>query len=406
MSRDVKYLLIIAVVLAFGGSVHAAVENNNALPALVDLLRQTDDAQLQIDVLRGLNEAFRGRRQVTMPAGWKEIDRTLSESSSVEVRTLGQTLSLIFGSSRALAAARTLVLDATAEISVRRSALDALIARRDTELPDLLQRLLTDAALRGAALRGLAASDDSRTPSAILDIYTSLKAAEKRDALNTLASRLSFARPLMTATAKGTVSAKDLTAEVIRQLRNLKDTEIETQIQKVWGLVRDSSADQQREIARYRSIYRAGGSTPGDGPRGRVVFARICQQCHLLFDTGGKVGPDLTGSNRGDLEYVLQNMVDPNAVIPNDYRASTLTTKDDRVITGIVQKQEEKSVTMVTANETVIVPREEIKSLQPSDVSMMPEGLLAALSDQEIRDLIYYLGRPGQVPLPLAAGQK
>jgi putative heme-binding domain-containing protein len=92
-------------------------------------------------------------------------------------------------------------------------------------------------------------------------------------------------------------------------------------------------------------------------------------------------------------------MVDPNAVIPNEYRTSTIETKDDRIITGIVNKQDDKSVTILTANETIVVPRNEIKSSLQSDVSMMPEGALQALSDQEVRDLIYYLSRPGQAPL-------
>jgi len=96
----------------------------------------------------------------------------------------------------------------------------------------------------------------------------------------------------------------------------------------------------------------------------------------------------------------LQNIVDPNAVIPNDYKAWTLETTDDRSISGILKQQDEKAVTLVTANETVVVPRAEIKSLRESELSMMPEGLLQACNDQEVRDLIYYLRSPGQAPLP------
>ena len=59
-----------------------------------------------------------------------------------------------------------------------------------------------------------------------------------------------------------------------------------------------------------------------------------------------------------------------------------------------------KSVTVLTQTETLVLPRNEIDSIQQSELSMMPEGLLAPLSDQEVRDLIYYLGRTGQVPLP------
>jgi putative heme-binding domain-containing protein len=77
--------------------------------------------------------------------------------------------------------------------------------------------------------------------------------------------------------------------------------------------------------------------------------------------------------------------------------------KDDRVITGIIKQQDNNSLTVVTANEQLVIPRNETVKIQESNISMMPEGLLANLTDQEVRDLIYYLGRPGQVPLPADA---
>ena len=182
-------------------------------------------------------------------------------------------------------------------------------------------------------------------------------------------------------------------------MRNLKSAELDELLTKVWGVARDSSADKQELIEKYRRIYRAGGSQPGDALRGRVVYTRSCQQCHVLFDTGGTVGPNLTGSNRGDLDYLLQNMVDPNAVIPNDYRSSTIDLKDDRVLTGIVKEGTDQTLTIVTANETLVVARDEIQSIHESELSMMPEGLLDPLTDQEVRDLIYYLRQPAQAQL-------
>ena len=94
-------------------------------------------------------------------------------------------------------------------------------------------------------------------------------------------------------------------------------------------------------------------------------------------------------------------MVDPNAVIPNEYRATDIETKDGRSLTGIVKQQDDKSVTLQTANELLIIPKNEIASQRQGQLSMMPEGLLAPLTDQEVRDLIYYLTRVGQVPLPV-----
>src|SRR5438045_3410649 len=169
--------------------------------------------------------------------------------------------------------------------------------------------------------------------------------------------------------------------------------------------MRETSADKKPVIEKFIKTYWAGGSQPGDASRGRAVFAKTCQQCHTLFGEGGKVGPDLTGSNRGDLGYILENIVDPNAVIPNEYRAWDVETADDRNLTGVMKQQTADAITLVTANETITIPRKDVREMRQGKLSMMPEGLLDQLKDQEIRDLLYYLNRPGQVPMPGASKQ-
>ena len=383
-------------------TVASAAETKEPLAALVQVLNATGDAQFQLDVLRGMTAGLQGRRSVKMPEGWDAVSARLKDSPNAEVRSLSKALSLTFGSASALAELRATLASSSEEATARRTALDSLLKAKDPTLAPILQNLLSDPDLRSPALRGLAAYDDPKTAERILGAYPSFNDPQKRDALNTLASRTAFAKPLLAAVGDEKVARKELTADLIRQLRSLKNDEVNQQLEKVWGAVRDSSDDKKNEIERYRKIYRAGGSQPGDASRGRAVYEKTCQQCHILFDIGGKVGPDLTGSNRSDLDYILQNMVDPNAVIPNDYRASTLETKDDRVITGIVKAQDDNSVTILTANESITVPRKEIQSLRQNDLSMMPEGLIDALAEQEVRDLIYYLSRPGQVPLPVS----
>jgi putative heme-binding domain-containing protein len=183
-------------------------------------------------------------------------------------------------------------------------------------------------------------------------------------------------------------------------LRGLKDPALQTQVTKLYGTYRESSADKKAEIEKYRRLYGSGGSQPGNASPGRVVFNKVCAQCHTLFDVGGKVGPDITGANRTDLNYLLETILDPNAVIPNEYRTTEIETKDGRSLVGIVKVMGDKAVQLQTANELLSIPRDEIASQRQTELSMMPEGLLSGLSDQEVRDLIYYLTRLGQVPLP------
>ena len=376
---------------------HAGSEG---LDDLTRLLIESTDTALQRDVLRGVKTALSGRPSISPPAGWDSVETKLAGSADAEVRSLAQALGLTFGSPRARSALRALAANRTAETTARLAAVEALLRARSPDLASLLQDLCGDTELRSAAIRGLAQFDDPHTPEIILRSYPGWSVEVRRDALNTLGSRVGYARPLLAAVASGRVPKADLTAELVRQLRTLKDDDLKRQLTQVWGVMQDSSPDMNAEIERVKRLYWAGGSQPGNASRGRGVFNQVCAQCHRLFDTGGTVGPDITGANRGDLEYLLQNILFPNAVIPNEYRQTILETKDNRLLTGIVKSDEGPAYVLQTANELVTVPKAEVAKVELLESSMMPEGLLAGLDLQQTRDLLYYLGRPGQVPLP------
>src|SRR5262249_48199078 len=138
---------------------------------------------------------------------------------------------------------------------------------------------------------------------------------------------------------------------------------------------------------------------------GRLLCARACAACHVLFGEGGKVGPELTGSQRANLDYVLENLLDPSAVVARDYQVTLLQTKDGRVITGIIKQETPQVLTVQTHNEVLRVPQNEVEARARSPLSMMPEGLLDKLKDEEVRDLVAYLGSPTQVPLPAPGGK-
>ncbi len=130
------------------------------------------------------------------------------------------------------------------------------------------------------------------------------------------------------------------------------------------------------------------------------MFEKTCAGCHQLFDAGRLVGPNLTGSQRNNLDYVLENVLDPSAVVGRDYRLTTIATADGRVLTGIVTEETAESLTLKTPKEDVLLAVSEIEARKQSRLSMMPEGLFDKLSDEEIRNLVAYLASPVQVPLP------
>src|SRR5690606_22594916 len=134
--------------------------------------------------------------------------------------------------------------------------------------------------------------------------------------------------------------------------------------------------------------------------RGRALFQKTCATCHKLYGEGGQVGPDLTGSNRNNLGYLLENILDPNRAVPRQWTTTTILMKDGRVINGVVTRQTEQSWSVQTDKDVVTIPAGEIEQSQPTNLSLMPEGQLNTMSETEVRDLFGYLQSRGQVPLP------
>src|SRR5690606_24767135 len=133
---------------------------------------------------------------------------------------------------------------------------------------------------------------------------------------------------------------------------------------------------------------------------GRRLYQELCGKCHKLYGEGGEIGPDLTGSNRNNLDYLLENIIAPSAVIDKDFRLQIVQLTDGRVLSGYVAAEGVATVTLQTQTEKLVLPVAEIAARKATAASPMPEGLLQNLSESQIRDLLAYLKLPSQVPLP------
>jgi putative heme-binding domain-containing protein len=117
---------------------------------------------------------------------------------------------------------------------------------------------------------------------------------------------------------------------------------------------------------------------------------------------GEKIGPDITGSNRANIDYLLENILDPSAVVPKEYRM-TIFDLGGRQINGIVKQRNANVVTVQTANGPVNIQASDIDREDDTPTSLMPEGQLKPMSDDDVRALLAYLQSPSQVPMEATA---
>ena len=253
--------------------------------------------------------------------------------------------------------------------------------------------------LQSQAINGLADLGNEDTPEKLISAYPTFPNAVKRDAIATLISQPRYVTKTLDAIEAKKISRNDLHAYHIRQITNFKDSNIQKRLKEVWGEVREASADKKKRIHELTQLLQPTFLKSANLSNGRQLFNKNCATCHTLFGFGEKVGPDITGSNRANLSYILDNIVDPSAVLGNDYRMSTIVTSAGRVISGMVVKETDSALTVRTINDTVLIAKSEIEERSLSAKSLMPEGLLAQLTKNQIRDLIGYLASPTQVPI-------
>jgi putative membrane-bound dehydrogenase-like protein len=366
--------------------------------AVVGLIADSENADFQLDLLNGMADALRGRQKAPPPAAWPTLEKKLSASGAV--RTRYRELGVVFGDGRAITELRAIAADANADPEARRTALGILVANRPPDLLPLLKKLVGDRATVALAMRGLAAYDDPAIPGLILRNWENLRAEEHGDAVSTLASRPAYAGKLLQAVADGRIARTDLTAFHARQIHNFNDEKLNQQLAKVWGEIRSTAKEKLEQIARYKKLLTPDALKSADLSRGRLLFNQSCSTCHVLYGQGQAIGPDLTGSNRDNIDYLLENVIDPSAVVAADYKMSVVTLKSGRVLTGIVVEAAEKTLAVRSQTEKIKLDRDEIDRIQPTPQSLMPDGLLAALQDEQVRDLFAYLMGRDQVPLP------
>ncbi|HIE95471.1 MAG TPA: c-type cytochrome [Fuerstia sp.] len=377
---------------------HTAItaEESASLALLVETLNATENPGVRSALLRGMLSGLEGRRNVTAPAGWSALNEKLAHSEHESIRDLSTQLSQIFGDRKAMQRTMAVLKDTSADPKARRSALRSLLTYQNVEASSLLESLLDEPALRLDAIRGYAMVENATAPGILLGRYGQLSPELRRAVVETLATRKNYAAALLSSVEQKKISRDEIPAHVRRSLHGI----LGGRFVKVFGKVRPVAADREKLIAKYRKRITSAALANASASHGRSVFKKICATCHLMYGEGGKIGPDLTGSNRANLDYILLNSVDPSYDVPAGYKMVSIHTVDGRVINGVVAEEDGTRVILKTVEQPrLVIAKSDIEERVISPKSMMPEGQLKAMKPQEMIDLIKYLRTTEQVEL-------
>ena len=249
--------------------------------------------------------------------------------------------------------------------------------------------------IRDAALAALGRYDDKQLALDLLRLWANLDAVTRQRALALMVSRRSWARDLLARTGHGgAIPKSDIPDEIAQRARLLGDPDIDKLVDRFFGRPKiATSEEKQRRVEELTKLLAREGST--NPLSGRATFEARCAACHTLHKRGGNIGPDITDYERANLPTVLLSIVDPNIGIREGYATFQITTKDQRTLVGFIEERDAtRLVLRDVAGQRTAIAAGDIATERVMPVSLMPDGLLEGLSEQELRDFFSYLSSP------------
>lgn len=351
---------------------------------IAQLLKLAPGKEQAAQLLKGFEEAYRGRAMTGLP---DELVSAMAASGGASL-----AIRLRQGDAAAVKEALAIVADVKAKPDDR-----LLYARSFGELknndavPVLLKAATADrnVELRKAAFASLAAYDQDSIASDTLASLPKLPEAARAAAFTLLSSRAKWTQVLMAELQSGKLGLSLVPADIADHLRTSRDKAVSEAAAKLFPKATTTGYDFKKKLAEVETVLKGGAGNPYQGEQ---TFMQRCASCHKLFFKGGKIGPDLTTYQRDNLGTMLISIVNPNAEIREGFQFITVETKDGRSIGGF-QVDRDNQVTVVRGldGQDITLGTQDIKAVTPMGRSLMPEGLLEGLTEQQLRDFFAYL---------------
>ena len=359
------------------------VDGNKMEPLIAAL---GEKSNFQMDLLDGMLAGLEGNSELKEPSNWAATYKHLH--SNPDLSNKADEIAQHFGNAEVAKKFLAIINDPIAKPAEKKNAIQRLAAKQNPALQKIIPGLLGDDDLKSEAIKAIAAYDSQELGRVLFQKYGSLNATEKEEAILTMASRPAYARILGTALKNGTIPKSDIPAHVVLQLRAV----LGNGFVEIWGPIDDISQTLQVEYRKYSALLTEEAISGASASNGKNIFQRVCAACHMMYGEGGKIGPDLTGSNRSSTAYLMSNILNPSGDVQEDYKLVVVTTQDGRTYSGNIIGENEKNLTLqVVGQKPININKSQILNRDVSEKSMMPEGLLNNLNDGEVLDLIAYL---------------
>ncbi len=291
--------------------------------------------------------------------------------------------------SAVFARAATTVADGTASVPARLEMIDTLAVASPTQSREALTAVLAPGqpeAVQIAAIKTLAQQPAADVTASLVRAWPHYAPKAKEAALAALTAREDRIVALLGAIGAGKIAASDLSAAQVQNLANHKTAKVATLAATTLAAVIPPS---RAEVA---AKFFPAVATSGDTARGKAHYLGRCMICHRAGSDGMALGPDLITVKTKGREALLTAILDPHKEVAPQYIAFDVATKDGNAYTGIITRDDATGLALkIMGGAEVALPRSNVKGSSSSGKSLMPEGLEAGMSVQDMADLLTFI---------------
>jgi putative membrane-bound dehydrogenase-like protein len=369
---------------------HAARSDSAARANLIARLPSADAAE-QWRLLSLVELALRGMRGLDQPESWSQVAASLYSSQDARTREAAESIGAAFGDETLFARMRARLDDPTSNDGTKRHALGILSGDGSRENVGRFIALLDSPGLVREVLPLLARQSDAAVPDALIARLLAWDEATANAALDVLSSRVPWSVAVLDAIAGESLPKEKLSAYHARRMAALGDAALNERLEREWGRLGQSSEERQAEIAALVAAYQQAPLWAYNDGAGAAHFKKLCATCHQPENPSQTFAPRLAGTGAKGVGYIVENILDPSAVVGRDYQARLIITSDGQVLSGLIESETDSAITLKTLTASVVIPRDEIEATRLSDDSFMPVDLLKPLSERERIELLKYL---------------
>ena len=238
-----------------------------------------------------------------------------------------------------------------------------------------------------AVVRTLAQFREPKVTGDLLGLWPSATPRVRAEIIAAMLTRADRQAALLGALEKGTVEKGAVSASAISVLRGQKDAGLRARAVKVFGAPPKVKSRSQ-VVAEYLPSLKL----KGDAAKGRMIYTTRCAMCHKYGKEGFALGPDLVTIKTTGREKILTNFIDPNREVLPSYVAYNIATKDDESIVGLLGDETRTHVRIkLPLGQERLLPRTQVKGMRSLGQSIMPVGLEAGMTNQQMADLLEFI---------------